>query len=332
MRHFQILLLLLGIIWGSPSVRAVTFTNPVIPPNTADIFVRYYQGKYYVVTTHGDLKPLPSDNGLHNAAAIYCAPTLGALATTQAVPVHDVGDFLESPELWLFDGHWYLYYTVPHGKPGEEDENNVQVLESVLDDPMGPYDFKGTLSSGAWDATILKMKGKRYLLSSPGPNLWMQEMASPVQLTGPRVKLSYIDQPWETAGHDARMRLMEAPEALHHGDDYFIFYTVGDYRTNDYFLGALKYQGGDPMAPSSWKKLPGPLFHGNNGKSLGAGDCTPFTAADGSIWFAYGAWNKPGGVRSCRVQKLDFDSDGNPKFPLVIDPGEPLEEPVPKAP
>jgi GH43 family beta-xylosidase len=122
---------------------------------------------------------------------------------------------------------------------------------------------------------------------------------------------------------------MEAPETLRHGDDYFIFYTVGDYRTSYYLLGALKYRGGDSMSRDSWQKLPGPLFHGNDGESRGAGDCTPFIAADGSYWFAYSAWENPppNAERSCRMQPMHFDADGNPRFPPVIDPHVPMDEP-----
>jgi GH43 family beta-xylosidase len=310
--------------------RADMFSNPVVPPDSADPFVCYHSGNYYLICTHGDLRPKPGEKSLHTEVAVYASPTLGGLNKVEPVVVQEMNEFLESPELWHLGNHWYIYCTTPHSEPGQSDVNYVHVLESDADDPLGPYHNQGIIQTGLWDGTLLQMKGKTYFLSSSGRNLWIQEMLSPTKAIGHPTRLSQQDQPWEREGHLAKIHLMEAPEVLHHGDDYFILYTAGDYRSNDYRLGALKYQGGNPRAPSSWKKIPGPLFQGNGGRSRGAGDCTPFLASDGTYWFAYSAWESagPGAMRSVRVQKMeDFEADGYPKFPAVNNPGDPMKEP-----
>ncbi len=317
------MIVLLAVLLGG-FVRADTFSNPVVPPDSADPYVCYHEGKYYLICTHGDLNPRPGEKSLHTQVAIYASPTLGGLSKVEPVVVQEMNEFLESPELWHFGNHWYIYCTTPHSEPGQLDVNYVHVLESNGDDPMGPYSNQGIIQTGLWDGTILQMAGKMYFLSSNGHNLWIQEMASPIKAIGQPTKLASQDQPWEREGHLAKIHLIEAPEVL--------LYTAGDYRSNDYRLGALKYHGGDPMSPSSWKKILGPLFQGNGGRSRGAGDCTPFLAADGTYWFAYSAWESagPGAMRSVRVQKMGkFDVDGNPKFPTVNNPGDPMTEPQP---
>jgi len=306
------------------------FSNPVIPADSADPYVQYYGGKYYVVCTHGDIAPSTNGPGPSTKITIYASTTLGGLREAKPLPVREVGEFFESPELWHFKDRWYIYYTTPHSVVGQPDRNFVRYLESVANDPLGPYARSGVLQAGAWDATILQMRENRYLLSSSGGSLLIQKMNGPRQMSGPAATLSSLSESWEKAGNVRH--LMEAPEVLEHGGQYFILYTAGDYRTNDYRLGALKYLGGDPLLAASWQKIPGPLFQGNGGSSRGAGDCTPFRAADGSTWFAYSGWENSGSrpVRSVRVQKLlGFDAAGNPLFPPADKPGDLMTEPEP---
>ena len=294
-----------------------TFTNPVVPPYSADPFLTYYQGNYYVVRT-----PAFSEE-----VDIYQSPTLGGLKTTSSKPLLNIGVAYESPELWFLQGKWYIYLTqVVSGS-----SDNIQVLESAGSSPLGPYTSQGLIQMNGYDGDILQMNGNLYLLSTPDYGIFIQPMSSPTVLAkgSSSTQIATQDQVWETdPSGGATFNLMEAPEAVHHNQDYFIFYTVGDYETSGYLVGALKYQGGDPTLAASWTKLPGPLFLGNSANALAAGDCTPFIAADGSWWFTYSAYES--GLRSIRVQPMSWDSNGNPVFPLV-DPlaGASYSEPVP---
>jgi GH43 family beta-xylosidase len=325
LRFFAFLMLAVTLP-GPGRLAADTFAEPVRPASSADPFIRYYQGNYYLVCTHGDT--LPVKDTVSNKVIVYKSPTLAGLAQAEPHEVYDAHDFLESPELWFLDGRWYIYFTTP----GANNENDLHVLQSDLDDPLGPYTYQGILQKGAWDSTLLELPGgKRYVLSSPGQNLQIRKMESPLKLGPDAVSIGHIDQSWEKAVPPNGFLFMEAPEVLQHGNDLFVLYTAGDYRTNAYCLGALKLVGSDPMSPASWQKLPGPLFQGDDATSFGAGDCSPFTAADGSTWFCYGAWESkeegPKHTRSVRAQKLDFDADGLPRFPSVAKLGDTIPEP-----
>jgi GH43 family beta-xylosidase len=85
---------------------------------------------YYLVCIHS-----PDRGGdLATKAAIYESDTLGGLRDARSLVVGDLGSFLESPEMWLLDGRWYIYCTVvrDHGA-----RNVVHVLESASTDPLG---------------------------------------------------------------------------------------------------------------------------------------------------------------------------------------------------
>lgn len=284
---------------------ASAFTNPVFSPG-ADPFITYANGQYYLLCTN-----------YRSDITVMAASTIGGLASANQVSVYQTGGCFESPELWAFNGLWYIYYTVC--------PNTIVVIESDSNNPQGSYHYKATLTGNTYDATLLQMPGGGlYLLGSTYGNLVIQPMSNPYTVSGGQSQIASMDQPWEQT-------VIEAPQALWHNGQLSLLYSSGNYDENNYAVGALKFNGGDPTNAASWSKLPGPLFTGNPSVgAFGAGAASPFYSPDGTqAWFAYsasdGSWN--GDHRDIRVQQISFNPDNTPILGSPIPLGQNVPEP-----
>lgn len=309
--------------------QTASFTNP-IHPNAADPFVTYANGLYYLLCTDSANDPFESNRPHH--VTIRAARSLADLSTAQPKTVFTTvpnprstnahNTFYESPELWHFHDRWYIYFT--------EYANSIHVLESTTDDPLGDYRDRGILNTNTYDATVLPMPdGRLYLLGSTYGSLVIQPLSDPVTVSGPQTSIASRDQPWEEV-------VIEAPSALWHDGQLWLLYTCGGYNKSDYAVGALRFLGGDPTSPASWKKLPGPLFTQlPSARVWCAGAAAAFTSPDGhERWFAYSDYNRynsdknlGAGPRTIMAQPIRWHPDGTPDLGLPIAPGQPLPLP-----
>ena len=306
-----------------------TFTNP-IHPNAADPFVTYADGSYYLLCTDSDNDPFESDRPHH--LTIRAARSLGGLSTATPKTVFTTAPnpkstnrhntFYESPELWRFHDRWYIYFT--------EYANTIHVLESTGNNPLGDYQDRGILNTNTYDATILAMPDDRwYLLGSTYGSLVIQPLSNPTTISGPQVTIAARDQPWEEV-------VIEAPSALWHDSQLWLLYSCGGYNKQDYAVGVLRFQGGDPLNPASWKKLPGPLFTQLPSAHVWCtGAAATFTSPDGKEdWFAYSDYNAYDhaehlgtGPRTIMAQRLTWRTDGTPDLGQPVAPGTPIPLP-----
>jgi GH43 family beta-xylosidase len=308
---------------------AGTFTNP-IDPDGADPFITTAHGWYYLLATdvpHDSFGP----RGPHEIT-VRASRTLGTLGTAKPTVVYNVPvdpqnknpgeQFYESPELWEFGNHWYLYYT--------EYPNTVNVLESDTDDPQSPFHFKAALTHNTYDATVLKMPdGALYLLGSTYGSIVIEPLANLYTVSGPQTAIAVKSQGWEQT-------VIEAPEALWHNGHLTLLYSCGGYNKDNYGVGGLTFLGGDPTLAASWRKLPGPLFRGLPQAHIWcAGVASPFLSPDGKeTWFVYSAYNgydytRDVGVghRIIMAQPLQWNPDGTPDMGVPLPPGQPLSRP-----
>ncbi len=306
-----------------------TFANPLIR-GEADPFITYTQGRYYLLNTGGQEDGFfPQDT---HEMAIRSSPTLLGLRAAKPKAVYTIANdpdsknpnnqFYESPELYKFNGRWYIYYT--------SYANSVKVIESDTNDPLGSYHTKATLTTNTYDASLLQMPDKKlYLLGSTYGHLVIQPLSNPYMVGGPQMEIAGRDQSWEQT-------VIEAPEAVWHKGQLTLIYSAGGYNKDNYGVGGLKFQGGDPMLPASWKKLPGPLFRGlPAAKVWCAGVASPFASPDGKeSWFAYGGYSgydyaKDLGVdpRIILAQPLGWNADNTPNFGVPTSLGSPLKLP-----
>lgn len=251
-----------------------------------------------------------------------------------------------APELFAFDGRWYVYFAA---SDGDDDNHLTYVLESASDDPLGDYTLHGPLQTGdssadgarpiwAIDLTTLSLGGRRYAIWSgwprPGKNrqdLYIAPMQSPTRLAGDRVLLSRAgDHPFEHIDDTTRSKaLAEAPQVLQREGRTFLVYSCGASWLPTYKLGLLELVGGDPLEPSCWRKLPRAVFQSNEA-TYGVGHAAFTSSPDGRDWWlVYHAKQDrdSGWRRAVYVQPMRWTADGSPVLGQPVPGGAPV--PVP---
>ena len=305
-----------------------SFTNPLFA-NGADPWLEYWQGNYYLTTTTWT-----------SQLVMRKSPTLAGLAMATPVNIWSETNPKSCCNFWAFEFHrlqgpdgprWYMMYT--SGKQENLDGQHLSVLESAGDDPMGPYQYKGSPMPDSWniDGNYLEHKGKLYLLWSEWQGdeqlNWISEMSNPWTLKGDRMVLSRPSLPWEQSGR----KVNEGPEVLKHQGRTFVIYSASFCDTPDYKLGLLELTGDNPMDAKSWTKAEKPVFERGNGV-FGPGHNGFFTSPDGSEnWLVYHGNNKEtdgcSATRSVRAQPFSYTAEGAPEFGPPVPEGQTVAAP-----
>jgi GH43 family beta-xylosidase len=313
---------------------ATTFTNPLLSSGP-DPWVAQKDGYYYVMVTTGNnliIRKTAKMSELSTApSTVVWNPSVTGVAQRD----------LWAPELYFFDGKWYIYYSAD---PFCCDGHRVHVLENASADPtQGTWINKGRIANPSidlWaiDGTVLELNNKRYLIwsgheTTPNPTqiIYISEMSSPLTLTGPRVELTRPTYTWEQNGSPL---VNEGPEVLQHNGKTFLIYSASHCSTDDYTLGQLTLTGTDPLAPGAWTKYSAPVFVKNpTNKAFGPGHNGFFKSKDGSEdWLIYHAnpqtGQQCGDYRSTRMQKFTWNADGTPNFGTPVALGAALARPA----
>jgi GH43 family beta-xylosidase len=126
----------------------------------------------------------------------------------------------------------------------------------------------------------------------------------------------------------------EGPEILKHGDDIFLVYSGSACWTDYYALGVVRARSGSNLLdPASWSKYDHPfLEQDREAKVFGTGHNGFFKSPDGKEdWIIYhanpGSNEGCGGMRSPRIQKFTWNSDGSPNFGKPIGTEVTLQKP-----
>lgn len=313
---------------SSSVVEDQSFTNPLFA-NGADPWLEYWQGNYYLTTTTWT-----------SQLVMRKSTTLAGLASATPVNIWSETNPKSCCNFWAFEFHrlqgpdgprWYMMYT--SGKQENLDGQHLSVLESAGDDPMGPYQYKGSPMPDSWniDGNYLEHNGKLYLLWSEWMGdeqlNWISEMSNPWTLKGERMVLSCPSLPWEQSGR----KVNEGPEVLKHNGRTFVIYSASFCDTPDYKLGLLELTGDNPMDAGSWTKAEQPVFERGNGV-FGPGHNGFFTSPDGSEnWLVYHGNNKEtdgcSATRSVRAQPFSYKADGTPDFGTPVPEGQTVAAP-----
>ncbi len=252
-----------------------------------------------------------------------------------------------APELHFLDGHWCIYFAASDGR---NETHRAFVLRTDSSDPLGSWTLHGPLATGggmdrnsppiwAIDMTVLHHGGIRYAVwsgwdtpDSDRQFLYIARMASPTELTGPRVRLCrHDDYLWERTEEVAGSRgLNEGPQVLQHAGRTFLLYSCGAAWLPTYKLGLLELTGRDPFNPEAWRKHPQPVFQSSE-LTFGVGhSCFVSTGTPALWWHIYHAKRDraPGWPRSIYLQPFRFDKSGFPDFGQPLPPGSKLPLPV----
>lgn len=271
-----------------------TFSNPVM--EGADPFVTYHDGYYYMLVTRGDRVAIKRSAELHRIHE-YNEIVVWRFQNTQ------VGGHIWAPEIHQIDGKWYIYtcgqntglLNNPVSVPYVQDDQQMFVLESQSDDPLGSYEFKSWIieGTGAIDETIFThTDGKRYMVWSqfnqPGQPqsqcLYIAELINPWTVGTTHIKISCPELPWERNGWPVN----EGAAMLQRNGKTYTVYSGSGYTTPEYALGYMVNTDGDLLNSGSWIKK-GPVFQQNpEGGVYSTGHNSFIKSPDGSEdWIVY---------------------------------------------
>ena len=313
---------------------ANTFANPIV--NGADPSVFQKDGVYYYLQTNGSSISLWTTTAMSKLAS--------AIPRTIFTPVIGAQNSRDvwAPEMFYFDGKWYIYYTAGNGA---DISQRTWVLENTSTDPTtGTWVDKGRIFSAnadfwAIDGTVFELNGIRYFLWSGRPdatnanltqNIYISKMTNPYTLEGTATKLTEPEFAWERNGFGVN----EGPQLLIADNKVFLIYSASYCGTDDYALGMMSLApGGNPLLKSDWVKSAQPVFTKQpQNNAFGPGHNSFFKSPDGKenwiIYHANSATNQGcADRRNIRMQKFTFRVDGTPDFGQPVATGLQITKP-----
>lgn len=319
----------------TPPAVASTFANPLM--NGADPSVFQKDGVYYYLQTNGVSINLWSTTAMSKLSSAVPKTVFTPVAGSQN------SRNVWAPELYFFDGKWYIYYTAGNGADVSQ---RTWVLENSSADPTtGNWVDKGKIFSAnadfwAIDGSILETNGNRYFIWCGRPdvtntnltqNVYIAKMTNPYTLEGTATKLTEPEFGWEKNGFGVN----EGPQALVSPDNkVFLIYSASYCGTDDYALGMLSLKaGGNPLVKADWTKSAQPVFTKQpQSNAFGPGHNSFFKSPDGQeywiIYHANSATNQGcADQRNVRMQKFTFRADGSPDFGVPVATGLQISRP-----
>ncbi|MFJ8587457.1 family 43 glycosylhydrolase [Streptomyces sp. NPDC093595] len=316
-----------------PEASPAAYANPLVR-NRADPHIhRHTDGRYYFTAT------VPE----YDRIVLRRSRTLRGLAGAEEAVIWrkhaggDLGAHIWAPEIHHIDGRWYVYFAAA---PADDVwKIRMWVLENRGKDPFkGTWTEKGRIVT-AWDtfsldATTFTHRGSRYLAwaqHEPGMDnntaVFLSRMAGPHTLTGPQVRLTTPEYPWECVG----FKVNEGPSVLQRGGRVFLTYSASATDSN-YCLGLLTADSrSDLMDPASWTKSPRPVFTSSDTTGqYGPGHNSFTVAEDGRtdvlVYHARPYKEISGDPlhdpnRHTRIQRLGWNPDGTPDFGVPVADG-----------
>jgi GH43 family beta-xylosidase len=303
---------------GGIPTRVPTYTNPVIDLNRADPGVLFSDGYYWKTYTTG---------GPNNGWPLYRSPDLltwtsmGNMLTTANKPAFmDDGSFW-APEIHKVNGTYVITGTAR----STQYQSRTTIAIATASEVTGPYTVRSTpivgeQTVGTLDSTIFQdWDGRIYLLwkrqsnsaTAANGSIRMREL-DPANLT------QFIAGSSETvllnnAGGGAwENGIEEAPEMIHRGGYYYLFYSGSTINTT-YALGVARATS----LTGTYTRYPGnvPILK-SNATWGGPGHGAFVQDVDGTWWHFYHARHQdnPNFGRVPMLDKVVWTADGWPTF------------------
>ncbi|KAI0178801.1 glycoside hydrolase family 43 protein [Hypoxylon sp. FL1284] len=270
---------------GAAAMQYDNSTLTLTSISTPDPFVNLCRGRYYLTFTAGNRVEIWSSDSL---ADIEVSASRHVIWTPPPGTEHSAD--LWAPELHALEGRWYVYYAAAHAARGNR-SHRMYVLggPAASEDPcLGRWEFLGRVRGlpdrWAIDGTVFAVGGHLYLAYSGWPldrdpndhsdlvqQLMVAKLESPIAVaatTGggdapPVVVISRPEHPWEVTRDPNGVvhGINEGPQFLRSPDGAWqgLAYSCAGSWTRDYKMAVLRYLGGDPLRPDSWRKAREPL-------------------------------------------------------------------------
>ncbi|WP_419873699.1 family 43 glycosylhydrolase [Candidatus Pristimantibacillus sp. PTI5] len=288
------------------------FNNPLYQGQ--DPFVTYKDGFYYFV----------SSSNLDSNNKVYVSKSRTLIDQGEKVMVFDskgTQTRIFAPEIFFFDGKWYIYYCADLKEYGYK--HMATVLESVTDDPQGEYVDKGALYAGengeykqANDFTVFDYYGQLYAV-------W--GTLGPGEPIGPAI--APMDNPYTITADRSFLPGGggEGPRVLQKDGKVFITMSEGDYASNDYRLSYFTNTDGDFLNPASWTRTNDVFV--STGDVSGPARAGFVKSADGTEdWMIYHSRvyqdTERNWWREVNIKKFGWNEDGTPNFGEPVSPDE----------
>lgn len=333
-----LLLVFLGIGMRGMAQAPETFTNPLLESGP-DPWVVWWKGFYYYLNSTG------RNLTLRKTADIADLRHAETRVVWTPEPGHPWSKEIWAPELHRWAGKWYLYFAAD---AGENASHRIFVVENSHDDPMeGEWTLKGKVADAtdkwAIDATVFEAKGEHYMAWSGWKgdadgeqDIFLAHMSSPWTIDSPRTLIAQPTYAWEKHGDlpGRHVNVNEGPEALVHNGKVMIVFSGSGCWTDFYALGLIEAKlGANLLDAASWKKMDHPLLSTDAAAgAFGPGHNGFFQSPDGKEdWVIYHANPAPGqgcgNMRSPRMQRFTWKSDGTPDFGAPVPVGKVLAKP-----
>ena len=302
------------------------FTNPIRPRGSSPCIV-YHNGKYYYTQSN------------YVRVSLWCSETIDGLKDAKehiAYSPHDTY-YISGPRLHRIDGKWYIYYS-SEGK--DISTRQIHVLENASDDPLeGSWTYRAAINTGHVKSVhpyVFKHEEQNYMLwsgydgiSENGIDIfriYIGKMENPWTLSGRVSAILYPKYEWECqwisnnglAEHKPAY-VNEAPVAIHSRDSSkVLLYFAASQTYSSYYCAGLATASADSdlLSPSSWTKLPDPVFSQNpEVAAYGAGHVSFFSAGN-DLYMIYQAYSETERTsvdnRSPRMQLISWNKEGIP--------------------
>jgi GH43 family beta-xylosidase len=311
----------------SVRAQATTFRNPLNTSHGSDPWMTYYNGNYYLTATTWSSSSSVGITMKKGAtiAALKAATPVTIFSDSTAARCCNIW----APEFHLLNGpngqRWYMYYVA--GVSANVNSQRIHVAESTGLDPMGPYTYRGQLTS-VWsvDPTIMTVNGQYYMFYSAYEgamfnsyqNIYGIALSNPWTTSGSAALIARPQFSWEMG----TAAVNEGPVQLNRNGTIFMVFSGTWCGNPNYQLGRATYNGGPVLSQSSWPKFNSPIFSTANGQYSTAHNGF-FKSPDGTEdWIVYHGVTNSGGscdnARTTRIQKINWNADGTPNMGAPI--------------
>jgi len=294
----------------------LNFTNPILDRNSADPSVLRLGNSYYLTLSENTETEL----------TIFKSPILTSFRNAERkIAYRTPPGFsdLWASEMHLVDGGLYIYFTMR----SNDLAHRMYVIQAEnASDPMGNWSEAIRLLPDwdhfAIDGSVMKHNGQNYFVWSSNRidflSLYIAPMASPTLVSRPIILLRTPSEEWECQGGCVN----EGPFFIYNRNVSYMIFSGSSTWDPGYCLTQMSIEDGkDPLIPQDWASAPGPVFRRNDEEDVYTTGHAAFTVSpDGTeTWMVYhGTVNTThiDGYRIARIEKVEWNDDGSPRFPL----------------